>query len=259
MRLGDWQGARQAFEDAIKDEPDAIPAVYGMGTVLRHLGQPAEAAKQFAKAKEMLEMVQALARAQGADNNGVRLWNSDDLAGAAAAFRASIAAHPAYAEAHNNLGGVLWQQNNQKEAAEEFAYAVRADPKFAKARNNLGNALMVSGNLKGAIEQFQKAVDLEPGFAQGHFSLGIALAQVGQKDRAETEFRQALILAPDLAVAHFELGLLLASGASMLPPVARSEIEEGLRLDPKLKAALPPAVASALATPNPSKSSTPSH
>jgi tetratricopeptide (TPR) repeat protein len=118
---------------------------------------------------------------------------------------------------------------------------------------------MVAGNLQGAIEQFQKAVDLEPGFASAHFSLGMALAQLGQKDRAETEFRQALILAPDLAVAHFELGLLLASGASVLPPVARSEIEEGLRLDPNLKAALPRAIASALATSNPSKPSTPSH
>jgi len=248
MRLGDWPGARQAFEDALKDEPDAIPAVYGMGTVLRHLVQPAEAAKQFAKAKDMLQMVQALAQAQGADNNGVRMWNSGDLEHAAASFRASIAAHPAYAEAHNNLGGVLWQQNKQKEATEEFALAVRADPKFAKARNNLGNALMVAGNLKGATEQFQKAVDLEPGFANAHFSLGLALAQSGQKDQAETELRQALVLAPNFAVAHFELGLLLASGASTLPALARSEIEEGIRQDPKLKSALPPAVASALAT-----------
>ena len=249
MRLEDWAGARQAFEDAIKDEPDAIPAVYGLGTVLRHLGERAQAAAQFAKAKEMLQMVQALARAQGEDNNGVRMWNSGDLAGASDAFRTSIAAHPAYAEAHNNLGGVLWQQKNFKEATEEFTLAIRADPKFAKAHNNLGNALMVAGNLQEAMKHFQTAVSLEPGFATGHFSLGLALAQQGQKDLAEKEYRDALILSPDLATAHLELGLLLASSKRVLPPEARAEIEEGVRLNPELRAALPPAISSALAVP----------
>jgi len=253
MRLRDWPGARQAFEDALKDEPDAIPAVYGLGTVLRHLGETDLAAAEYAKAKDMLQMVQALARAQGQDNNGVRLWNAGDLAGAEEAFRTSIAAHMAYAEAHNNLGGVLWQQKKVKEATEEFSLAIRADPKFAKAHNNLGNALMVAGNLQGALEHFQTAVSLEPGFAMGHFSLGLALAQTGRNVQAEKELRDALILAPDLAVAHFELGLLLASGKSTLPAEARAEIEEGIRLNPELRAALPPAIKNALGTsPSPS-------
>lgn len=246
MRRGDWAGAKKAFEQALKDEPDTIPAVYGLATVLRHLGDPAEAQKNYAKAKSMLGMTQALARAQADDNNGVRLWNAGDLAGAAASFRSAIADHPSYAEAHNNLGGVLWQQNNPKEATREFVFAVRADPNFTKAHNNLGNALMAAGDLQGAIEHFRKAISLEPGFATGHFSLGMALSQQGQRDQAESEFRRALILSPDLAVAHLELGLLLASRASSLSPEARTEIEDGIRLDPHLRAALPPNVAKAL-------------
>jgi tetratricopeptide (TPR) repeat protein len=83
----------------------------------------------------------------------------------------------------------------------------------------------------------------------GHFSLGLALAQTGQKDQAEKEFRDALTLSPDLAVAHLELGLLLASGKPTLPSEARSEIEEGIRLNPELRAALPAAILSALAAP----------
>jgi hypothetical protein len=75
------------------------------------------------------------------------------------------------------------------------------------------------------------------------------LAQTGQSVQAEKELRDALILSPDLAVAHFELGLLLASGKPTLPAEARSEIETGIRLNPELKAALPPALAKDLSAP----------
>jgi hypothetical protein len=45
------------------------------------------------------------------------------------------------------------------------------------------------------------------------------------------------------AAAHLALGLLLAPNAAPLDTAARSELEEGLRLDPQLQAALPPAAA----------------
>jgi len=170
-----------------------------------------------------------------------------DLAGAEAAFRRSIDDHPSYAEAYNNLGGVLWQEQKPAEATQAFALAVRVDPKFAKAHNNYGNALMNTGNLQAATKEFQSAVSLDPGFSTAHFSLGMALAQQGVRQEGEAEFRRALVLDPKMAAAHFELGLLLASGTTPLAPAARSEIEEGLRLDPQLRAALPMPISRALA------------
>jgi tetratricopeptide (TPR) repeat protein len=243
LKLGDWQGARQAFELALRDKPDDGMAVYGLATALRHLGETAKADEEFTKARSLLEANTALGRAQGENNRGLQLWYAGDLAGAAAAFRGALTYDPSFADAHNNLGGVLWQQKNTKEATQEFAAAVRYKPDFAKARNNYGNALMSSGDLKGAAEQFEAAVTVEPGFATGHFSLGTTLAQEGQSRRAEEELRQALILDPQMAAAHVALGLLLASNAAPLGSAARSELEEGLRLNPQLRSALPPTVA----------------
>src|SRR5947207_1906076 len=48
LRLDDWSGARAAFEQALRDKPDEVIAVYGLATALRHLGASAQAGAEFA-------------------------------------------------------------------------------------------------------------------------------------------------------------------------------------------------------------------
>jgi cytochrome c-type biogenesis protein CcmH/NrfG len=94
-------------------------------------------------------------------------------------------------------------------------------------------------DLDQAIAQFQGAIDANPGFALAHVNLGKSLATKGQFPEAESEFRSAIVLAPDMAVAHLGLGLLLAVSTGNVSSEARAEMNEGLRLDPTLKTAIP--------------------
>ncbi len=235
----DWAGAAAAFEQALADIPDSMSATNGLATALSHLGQPDRAKAEFQKAQQLSKASLMSRRAQAENNRGVELWHAGDLTGAITALRNALAADPDYAAAHNNLGGILWQQHDQPGALAEFAAAVRSRPEFPEAQNNWGSALMFTGNVDQAMEHFQAALALRPGFASARFNLGVALEKKGKWIEAETELRRAIVLAPETAAAHIELGLLLASRAGGLPPEARSELNEGLRLDPRLKSLIP--------------------
>jgi tetratricopeptide (TPR) repeat protein len=248
LRLHDWAGARQAFTQALEQKPDNAMATYGLAKSLRQSGDAKTADATFAKARALMQRDVSETRANGETNRGLKLWYAGDLAGAAKAFRSALTLDPTYAEAHNNLGGVLWQLHQTDQATQEFMAAVRYRPDFVKAHNNLGEALLSQGKLADAVQQFKAAIALRPGFVTPHLNLGTALARQGKLTDAEAEFREALVLAPDSAMAHFELGLLLASGSKGLTPQARSEIAEGVRLDPKLSASLPQVLAKAMAT-----------
>ena len=67
----------------------------------------------------------------------------------------------------------------------------------------------------------------------------MALAKNGDEARAEAEFRRTLLLDPEMAAAHIELGLLLALKAGGVSGQARSELNEGLRLDSRLRSLIP--------------------
>jgi tetratricopeptide (TPR) repeat protein len=240
LQMGDAAGARDAFEKALAAGlPDSSMATYGLASALKRLGETAQAASEFVKARELMQQRVAADRAQNEDNRGLQLWYRGDLDGAAAAFRDAIAMDAAYADAHNNLGGVLWQMKDAAGAEREFATAVRDQPDFAKARNNLGNVLLSAGKTDEAIAQFRAAVSEQPGFASAHLNLAAALLKKGEKNGAGAELHQALDLDPTIGAAHLELGLLLVPVSGRLTPDARRELEEGLRLQPQLWSALP--------------------
>jgi len=94
-------------------------------------------------------------------------------------------------------------------------------------------------DLDQGIVQFRAAIAANPGFALAHVNLAKSLATKGQYAEAESEFRSAIVLAPEMAAAHLGLGLLLATSAGKVSLEARAEMNEGLRLDPTLKAAIP--------------------
>ena len=116
---------------------------------------------------------------------------------------------------------------------------MRYSPNFAEAHNNWGTVLLHAGEFDYAIEQFRAALAIRPGFASAHLNLGYALLGNQNFESAESEFRKAATLVPEMAAAHLELGLLVATRNGSLTQDARTELEEGLRLDSGLRSSIP--------------------
>lgn len=240
MLQGKWQEAADLLAQIVKSKPQSTEAVTAYARALDKLGDKSAAQSQYDRARQLSREEADSFRAKGESNFGVALRKEGKLTESAAAFRKAIEEAPNFCEAHDDLGGALWQQQDFAGASSAFEAAVRCNPNLASARNNLGIALIYyKHDVDHAIEQFQAAILSNPGFALAHLNFGKALATKGQFAEAEPEFRQTIALAPEMAAAHVALGLSIATSSGKLSPEARSEINEGLRLDPTLRSAVP--------------------
>lgn len=235
-----WKEAAQMLQRIVAASPDSSSDAVALGNALLAMGDKAQAQLQFTHARELSDRELILLRAKGDNNWGISLRRDGKIIEAAEAFRRSLAEDSGFCEAHDNLGGVLWMQKDGPAAMKEFEAAVQCDPRLASARNNLGTAFLYEGrDPERAIEQFRAAIALEPGFALAHLNLAKALASLHNLSQAEPEFRTALAIDPSLAAAHVGLGLLLAMKQQGVSPEARAEMQEGIRLDPHLRQAIP--------------------
>ena len=237
---GKWNDAVPLLKQVVAADPHSAESVTAYARALENSGDQVDARVQFTQARQLSREQANLFRAKGESNFGISLRNQGKLPEATAAFRRAIEAAPNFCEAYDDLGGVLWQQRDFAGASSEFDMAVQCNRNFASAHNNLGIAMLYyKHDLDQGIVQFRAAIAANPGFALAHVNLAKSLATKGQYAEAESEFRSAIVLAPEMAAAHLGLGLLLATSAGKVSSEARAEMNEGLRLDPTLKAAIP--------------------
>jgi tetratricopeptide (TPR) repeat protein len=235
-----WQEVADLLSKLVAVRPASSADAVDYGTVLARLGDRTAAEEQFSRARELSDQELILLRTKGENNWGITLRSEHRNEEAEAAFRRALDDDPGFCEAHDNLGGVLWLQNNAASATSEFRAAVSCNPHLASAHNNLGTVLLYSSHdLDGAIREFRTAVTLQPGLALAHLNLGKALAARQMLAAAEPEFRTVIALDPGQAAAHVGLGLVLADEKNRVTSEARAELDEGLRLDPGLRSAIP--------------------
>ena len=235
-----WHEAAALLRRVTAADTNSSEDASALGTALFNSGDQAGAAEQFARARELSNEELSLLRAQGDNNWGISLRKEGKLEQAAAAFRRAIADHPAFCDAHDDLGEVLWMQKQFPEALSEFQTALRCNPHSAMVHNNLGSALLYfRHDVEAAIGQFRACLASRPGFALAYLNLGKALAAKGAFAEAETALRNALAIDPVSAAAHLNLGLVLAVKNGELSAEAKSELEKGIGLDPRLRDMVP--------------------
>lgn len=123
---------------------------------------------------------------------GCRLADQNEIAGAVEAFRlATINDHsnPSY---HFHLADALYRQKNTRGAIERYHVAVELDHDFLEAWTQLGCVLSEIGDLPGAQTAFQIALDLHPDYSEVHFHLAGLYEQLGQKEEAARYWRAYL-------------------------------------------------------------------
>ncbi|MBI1294435.1 tetratricopeptide repeat protein [bacterium] len=144
------------------------------------------------------EQVEAWQQAIEFFQEGVRLKEEGDLAGAMQKYRQSLFFYPT-AEAHTFLGWAYASLHLYNEAISECKRAISVDATFGNAYNDIGAYLLEQGQIRDAIPWFQQAI-LAPRYEQRaypFYNLGRAYEKLGDWPAALRHYRQALDLRPD--------------------------------------------------------------
>ncbi|MGC8660353.1 MAG: tetratricopeptide repeat protein, partial [Desulfomonilaceae bacterium] len=155
-----------SYNEALRIEPDAVPAMVNSAMAYVRLGE-----KQ--KADEMLER--------------------------------ALTTAPANAEANFNMG-LLKAEENDTAAAEKFLRtALRIDPTMAQAAYNLG-VLISGNDINEAVNLCKKAVELRPNEPRFAYTLAFYQIQKGDLVEAAHELESMILKFPDYADTYLLLG-----------------------------------------------------
>jgi tetratricopeptide (TPR) repeat protein/2-polyprenyl-3-methyl-5-hydroxy-6-metoxy-1,4-benzoquinol methylase len=164
---GHYQGAVDAYDAAIKLNPDFSDAYSNRGAALKGLGLLREAVASYDKAIEL---------------------------------------KPNDAEAYNNRGNALKDLGSLDLAVESYDKAIRINPAYDKAYSNRGVALQELGQLDAAVASCDRAIQINPDYAEAYYNRGVALQALGRSDAAFSSYQDAVALDPDSSLfwAGFE-------------------------------------------------------
>lgn len=151
-QAGDHEGALEAMDQCLVDEPTNVQVLINRGAILGSLARYMEAERDLREA--------------------VRL-------------------DPANAEGHFNLGIVSVRRGLWAEAAPYLRRAVELDSSRAAAYFYLGEALNHVDDLQGALQSYQRATELQPTKAEYLCGLGIILDRLNRPDDAAQMYRRS--------------------------------------------------------------------
>jgi tetratricopeptide (TPR) repeat protein len=112
-------------------------------------------------------------------------------------YRLALAHEPRNKYAYYNLGTIDSQQRHTVLAMEDYEAALTFDGSFAPALDNLAILLTPAHPLQ-AVTLYQRATQAAPGDADAHLNLGLLLHRLGRDGKARVEFATALRLNPTL-------------------------------------------------------------
>jgi tetratricopeptide (TPR) repeat protein len=95
------------------------------------------------------------------------------------------------------LGNLLYQDNDLAGAAAAYREAIRKFPNFYRAYQNLGRVLVTQGDYAAALPIITKAIELGGGDGSLYGLLGYSYMNLGRNATALDAYRQAILLQPD--------------------------------------------------------------
>ncbi|MGB8098389.1 MAG: tetratricopeptide repeat protein [Terracidiphilus sp.] len=202
---GDWQGADQAFTQAIALRPDTCDAQFNLAGLELKRTQYAQAEEQF---RAMLR--QCPGDAGGYSGLGIALDGEGDSTSAEAEFERALELDPNNFAALYHLGEMAIESGPPERAIDLLQKAAAQRPDDVDTRERLAMAFAQLGRQEDALTQLREAERLKPGDANLHALLSQVLAGTGQLQQAIEEQNQALHLQPQDADGWNNLGVLEA-------------------------------------------------
>lgn len=202
---GKYGLAREAFEQAIRAQPDNIPARLKLAEM-----EP-DTQEGYERAIEGFEKALRLKPNYAPVYFSMAVFQSSRgrVRQAITSYSNAVKFNPELLEARHRLGALLLSERRWSEAREQFELAVKKDRDDAKSRFYLGRAALGEKNFKTAIEEFQKAVSLSGGaYPEAHMNMGRAYSAMNDLPRAIQAYQEALKTRDDYHEAWYNLGLV---------------------------------------------------
>jgi serine/threonine protein kinase/Flp pilus assembly protein TadD len=186
----DPPGALEAFEQAMRFEPDLMPAIDRRAALLLRRGDAGAAIELLGEAIERTPPRASLLTSMAAG-----LFQAGRLAEAEEFCRRAIGVDPGLVSAHDWLGCALYYQGRKAEARSAYEAALRLEPRGARLHTYLGWVLYELGDGGAAVQELEEARRLDPGQPFAAFNLGVVYKRSTRLDAAIDLHRQAIELA----------------------------------------------------------------
>ncbi|MDR3409303.1 MAG: tetratricopeptide repeat protein, partial [Methylovirgula sp.] len=204
QRLGRFEEAAIAFDEAEKLGLSDPTAYYNHGLVLRALGRNGAAIVAFDHALRLQPAYPEALRA-----GAIILSESGNPDGALKFLEEALRLQPDYYEALLDRANILSGLKRHEAAREVYVEALTRFPGHPELLNNLGVALIELGDLAGAVAAFDQALAAQPGSPEAWFNRGTALTKTAGPEAALESFDRALALRPDYPAALVGRGVAL--------------------------------------------------
>ena len=228
--LGRWHEAAQAYESALRLQPDFPDIAGSLGICLQRSGQWAPAAAAHRKA-----LAQQPQNAAVMANLGTVLREMRELPEAVDLLRAATELEPLVASHAVNLGIALYDQRYFAAAERVLSQTLARHAEDADAAFNLGNALHALGRSPEAVDRYRQAVSLRADYVDALINLGNVHTELGEFTSGIAAYEAAILVRPDSVVALNNAGCLMRTLGRM--DEAEDLLRRALGVDP-LRAAL---------------------
>jgi Flp pilus assembly protein TadD len=168
-RQSRFEGAAEAFRQAITLQPDFAEAHFNLARALKDLGRVDESI---------------------------------------ASYRRTLELRPDSAPAWINLANVLSQANRVEASIDAYRQVIKLVPNEPGAHGMLARFLHQSNRIEESIPHFRALAQLLPNDPETHHALGVALHDLNELPQAARSYQNALALDPNHAHAAYGLGLI---------------------------------------------------
>lgn len=187
LKRGLTDDARKEFLEVLKEIPDHLPSLLGIGHSYLLTGDLMTAEEYF---KRVLEIDGKQWKAH--NFLGVIYNRQGKFDEALREFEAAILEVPASGMLFNNMGVSYLMQREHEKAVKTFTMALDSGGVENKVYNNLALALAKLGRFEEALEAFKRGGDE----ARAYNNLGYLYLLDGQAEKAVESFRRAIELNP---------------------------------------------------------------
>jgi tetratricopeptide (TPR) repeat protein len=202
LAKGQLSAAVEAFQQAIKLNPDRQRTRLKLGRLFMHMGRVEDAQSLKGEFMELSQDNRDIAKAADLEKQK-KFEEAENV------YRQILTRHPDNVSAMRLWANIGIQQKQYPVAGKLLQQAVKVAPGFTRAWIDLCQVQFEQEEFEGAIESAKQVIKLEPRIPDGYIWLAGASASIGLHQDAAESFDKALEISPD------HVGALCAKGNAL--------------------------------------------
>jgi tetratricopeptide (TPR) repeat protein len=204
---GYLEQAEAFFQLALRDDPSAAEALYGLGSVYLQQGKAEKARESFERALQLHASYPGTL--PNAWNNlgilAARAGRTDEAVGN---FQRALQIDPDHLIALDNLGNAYREKRRWEDAKTVLGRALQLNPENPEANYSLGMVFAQLDDTERAYEYLQKALAARPAYPEALNNLGVLYLRTQRQAEAEKSFKESIRVAPAFDQSYLNLARL---------------------------------------------------